>query len=334
MIRPRIRETIAALDRAARSAGLGFDGLDRILLVGGSSRIPLVAEMVRESTHRPIALDAHPKHTMALGAAWIAERSRREADGTAPGAVLAGAAVAGVVLAGAVASAASRRATWQRPRPRPPRSRRRPSRRWPQRRRLPEARRQPRRAGGSRPSRWLGSPASSWSWWWRPVRSPCSPAAATGAPTPGASVPVVALASPSVVSAAPVTPSPSIVASAPPTSPPRPPSPRRRRRRRPATGADHLDQGQRRALRRRLRGLRLHAEAARPARPLLLRHRPADQGRDAGEGSLVRLRRTDPVQGLQGLAIGPAKATQMCILVANPDHSVIQKTGNCVDLPS
>ena len=30
----------------------------------------------------------------------------------------------------------------------------------------------------------------------------------------------------------------------------------------------------------------------------------------------------------------PAKATQMCILVANPDHSVIQKTGNCVDLPN
>ena len=30
----------------------------------------------------------------------------------------------------------------------------------------------------------------------------------------------------------------------------------------------------------------------------------------------------------------PSGATQMCILVANPDHSVIQGTGNCVDLPS
>ncbi len=29
----------------------------------------------------------------------------------------------------------------------------------------------------------------------------------------------------------------------------------------------------------------------------------------------------------------PASATQMCILVANPDHSVIRGTGNCVDLP-
>lgn len=29
----------------------------------------------------------------------------------------------------------------------------------------------------------------------------------------------------------------------------------------------------------------------------------------------------------------PSGATQMCILVANPDHSVIQETGNCADLP-
>ena len=30
----------------------------------------------------------------------------------------------------------------------------------------------------------------------------------------------------------------------------------------------------------------------------------------------------------------PAAATKMCILVANMDHSVIQGTGNCVDLPT
>ena len=29
----------------------------------------------------------------------------------------------------------------------------------------------------------------------------------------------------------------------------------------------------------------------------------------------------------------PDGASQMCILVANPDHSVIRRTGNCVDLP-
>ena len=97
MIRPRITETIQALGRAAKSAGLGFDGVDRILLVGGSSRIPLVAEMVREATGRPIAVDAHPKHSMALGAAYVAEQGRKAAiaaadAGTTDAAIAAGAA--------------------------------------------------------------------------------------------------------------------------------------------------------------------------------------------------------------------------------------------------
>jgi hypothetical protein len=30
----------------------------------------------------------------------------------------------------------------------------------------------------------------------------------------------------------------------------------------------------------------------------------------------------------------PAAATQMCILVAKADHSIIPNTGNCVDLPT
>jgi hypothetical protein len=30
----------------------------------------------------------------------------------------------------------------------------------------------------------------------------------------------------------------------------------------------------------------------------------------------------------------PSAATQMCILVARPDHSVLPNSGNCVDLPA
>ena len=84
MIRPRITETIGALGRAAKSAGFDFAGVDRVLLVGGTSRIPLVAEMVREATGRPVAVDAHPKHSMALGAAFIAEERRQAALAAAP----------------------------------------------------------------------------------------------------------------------------------------------------------------------------------------------------------------------------------------------------------
>ncbi|MCZ2109604.1 MAG: Hsp70 family protein [Dehalococcoidia bacterium] len=69
IVRPRLRETTAALERAVRSAGLELEEIDRILLVGGSSRIPLVGALVREATGRPTAVDAHPKHAIALGAA-------------------------------------------------------------------------------------------------------------------------------------------------------------------------------------------------------------------------------------------------------------------------
>jgi actin-like ATPase involved in cell morphogenesis len=87
MIRPRLRETLATLERVVRSSDLGFKDLSRVLLVGGSSRIPLVAEMVREATGRPVALDAHPKHAIVLGAAsaGLAGATRRTARaGTAP----------------------------------------------------------------------------------------------------------------------------------------------------------------------------------------------------------------------------------------------------------
>ncbi len=69
MVRPRLRETTAALERAIRSAGLKVEEVDRVLLVGGSSRIPLVGALVREATGHPTAIDAHPKHAIALGAA-------------------------------------------------------------------------------------------------------------------------------------------------------------------------------------------------------------------------------------------------------------------------
>ncbi len=69
MIRPRLAETVAALERAVRSAGIAMEAVARILLVGGSSRIPLVADLVGQATGRPIAVDAHPKFAIALGAA-------------------------------------------------------------------------------------------------------------------------------------------------------------------------------------------------------------------------------------------------------------------------
>lgn len=68
-IRPMVGETIQALRRALRSAGVEPAGLRAVVLVGGSSRIPLVARMVSEELGRPVAVDVHPKQAIALGAA-------------------------------------------------------------------------------------------------------------------------------------------------------------------------------------------------------------------------------------------------------------------------
>jgi len=77
MIRPQVSDTIAALRRALRSAHVAPEEVGAVLLVGGSSRIPLVAELVGHELGRPVAVDAHPKHAVAKGAALAAAGAAR-----------------------------------------------------------------------------------------------------------------------------------------------------------------------------------------------------------------------------------------------------------------
>ncbi|MFC5688473.1 Hsp70 family protein [Amycolatopsis mediterranei] len=72
MIRPSIAATIGSLHRALRSANLRPADLGAVLLVGGSSRIPLVSQLVSAELGRPTAVDIHPKYGVALGAAALA----------------------------------------------------------------------------------------------------------------------------------------------------------------------------------------------------------------------------------------------------------------------
>lgn len=86
MIRPALADSVAALRRAVRSAGIRPSELAVVLLVGGSSRIPLVAQLVGAELGRPVAVDVHPKHAVALGAALAAAFSgapRRTTTATA-----------------------------------------------------------------------------------------------------------------------------------------------------------------------------------------------------------------------------------------------------------
>ena len=69
MIRPDLDRTVEAMHRALDSAGADPDQLDAILLVGGSSRIPLVSQLIAAEFSRAPAIDADPKVAVAMGAA-------------------------------------------------------------------------------------------------------------------------------------------------------------------------------------------------------------------------------------------------------------------------
>ena len=73
-ITPLLTETITALRRTLRSAKVEAGDLDRVLLVGGSSRIPLVGQLVTRELGRPVAIDADPKNAIARGAAIYAQQ--------------------------------------------------------------------------------------------------------------------------------------------------------------------------------------------------------------------------------------------------------------------
>ena len=69
MIRPDLDRTIEALHRALESAAVDGTQLDAILLVGGSSRIPLVSQLISAEFGQAPAIDTDPKAAVAVGAA-------------------------------------------------------------------------------------------------------------------------------------------------------------------------------------------------------------------------------------------------------------------------
>ena len=78
LIRPALTETVAALGRTLRSANVEPAALARIVLVGGSSRIPLVTEMLHREFDVATALDADPKHDVVLGALHVGRGDQSE----------------------------------------------------------------------------------------------------------------------------------------------------------------------------------------------------------------------------------------------------------------
>ncbi len=103
MIRPSLDDSIGALKRAIANANITDSDISTVLLVGGSSRIPLVSQLIRSELGRPVAVDAHPKHAIALGAALAAGTA---VYGSSPGASAASTAAAVATTAAAATAAA------------------------------------------------------------------------------------------------------------------------------------------------------------------------------------------------------------------------------------
>ena len=68
LITSPLRDTLDATQRALRSANLTASELATVVLVGGSSRIPLVSHLLQSEFGVRTAMDTHPKHDIALGA--------------------------------------------------------------------------------------------------------------------------------------------------------------------------------------------------------------------------------------------------------------------------
>ncbi|WP_432990147.1 AbfB domain-containing protein [Dactylosporangium sp. CA-233914] len=71
MIGPSLDTTVEAFRRTLSAAGITPQDLTAVLLVGGSSPIPLVSQKLRDALGRPILSNTHPKHAVALGAAML-----------------------------------------------------------------------------------------------------------------------------------------------------------------------------------------------------------------------------------------------------------------------
>ncbi len=88
MVRPLLARTIAECDRLLDELGLTWPEVDRIVPVGGSSRIPLVGQLLDQHTGRTVLHIDRPDLAVAYGAALIGRKERNQmTEKTAPEAV-------------------------------------------------------------------------------------------------------------------------------------------------------------------------------------------------------------------------------------------------------
>ncbi|MCK5640268.1 MAG: Fe-S protein assembly chaperone HscA, partial [Gammaproteobacteria bacterium] len=74
LLEPLVRKSLAPCRQALRDAGVAVEEIRSVVLVGGSTRVPLVRERVNEFFERDALLDIDPDKVVAIGAALQAEQ--------------------------------------------------------------------------------------------------------------------------------------------------------------------------------------------------------------------------------------------------------------------
>ncbi|BBB30978.1 Fe-S protein assembly chaperone HscA [Neptunomonas japonica] len=73
LISKLVDKTVRACKRVVRDAGIALDDVNDIVMVGGSTRVPLVRERVASLFGRPLHVDIDPDRVVAIGAAIQAD---------------------------------------------------------------------------------------------------------------------------------------------------------------------------------------------------------------------------------------------------------------------
>lgn len=72
MLEQHIIQTISVVEGVCEDAGISYGDLDKILLVGGSTRIPMIARVLEDETGIKPSGEVHPDEAVAIGAAFYA----------------------------------------------------------------------------------------------------------------------------------------------------------------------------------------------------------------------------------------------------------------------